>query len=295
MTISSMTGFARAEGQVDGLTWVWELKSVNGKSLDLRLRVPPGFDALELPLRTSVTQQLKRGAISANLQVTRASGGTGLRINREALAAVMAAMREVAAEIDAEPPRLDGLLAIRGVLETGEEIEDPNAREGREKKLLESWDEALKKLAQMRLGEGKRLVAVLETRLGEISALLGEAEASAATQPEALKARLKAQIAQLLDAVPALPEERIAQELALLAAKADVREELDRLQAHIEAAHGLLREGGAVGRRFDFLCQEFNREANTLCSKSTDLGLTRVGLALKAAIEQLREQVQNIE
>jgi uncharacterized protein (TIGR00255 family) len=295
MTISSMTGFARAEGQVDGLTWVWELKSVNGKSLDLRLRLPPGFDALEVPLRASVSQQLKRGAVSGNLQVTRANGGVGLRINREALAAVMAAMREVAAEIEAEPPRLDGLLAIRGVLESGEEIEDPGAREGREKLLLESWEEALKKLAQMRVGEGQRLAAVLDARLNEIAALCGEAEASAATQPDALKVRLKMQIAQLLDAVPALPEERIAQELALLAAKADVREELDRLQAHIEAAQALIREGGAVGRRFDFLCQEFNREANTLCSKSTDLGLTRVGLALKAAIEQLREQVQNIE
>ena len=295
MTISSMTGFARAEGQVDGLTWVWELKSVNGKSLDLRLRLPPGFDALEVPLRASLAQQLKRGAISANLQVTRAAGAAGLRINREALSAVMAAMREVAAEIDAEPPRLDGLLAIRGVLESGEEIEEEGVRGRREAKLVESWDEALKKLAQMRLGEGKRLVAVLETRLNEVSSLLSEAEASAATQPDALKARLKAQLAQLLDAVPALPEERLAQELALLAAKADVREELDRLEAHIEAARGLLREGGAIGRRFDFLCQEFNREANTLCSKSTDLGLTRVGLALKAVIEQLREQVQNIE
>ena len=295
MTIASMTGFARAEGQVDGLAWVWELKSVNSKSLDLRFRLPPGFDALEVALRAGIAQRLKRGAVSATLQVTRAAGGASLRINREALAAVMAAMREVAAEIAAEPPRLDGLLAIRGVLESGEEIEDAAVRDEREKKLLASWEEALKKLAQMRLGEGARLVGVLEARLGEISALLGEAESSAATQPDALKARLRTQIAQLIDAVPALPEERIAQELALLAAKADVREELDRLGAHVAAAHGLIREGGAVGRRFDFLCQELNREANTLCSKSTDLGLTRVGIALKAAIEQLREQVQNIE
>ena len=190
MTISSMTGFARAEGQLDGLAWVWELKSVNGKSLDLRLRLPPGFDALELPLRASLTQALKRGAVSATLQVTRATGAAGMRVNREALASVLAAMREVAGEIDVEPPRLDGLLAIRGVLESSEETEDQAERERREAKLLESWEEALRKLAQMRLGEGVRLTSVLEARLKEISVLVSEAESSAATQPDALKVRL---------------------------------------------------------------------------------------------------------
>jgi uncharacterized protein (TIGR00255 family) len=295
MTISSMTGFARTEGHGAGLSWVWEVKSVNGKALDLRFRLPPGFDALELPLRASLAQRLKRGAVSASLAVTRVVAGAGLRLNREALAAVLTMMRELGTEIEAQPPRLDGLLALKGVLESGEEPEEESVREQRHALLLKSWEEALARLAAARLGEGGRLKATLEARLVEITALVAEAEASAATQPETLKARLKEQLATLLGAVPQLPEDRLTQELALLAAKADVREELDRLGAHVAAARALIGEGDAVGRRFDFLCQELNREANTLCSKSTDLGLTRIGIALKAAIEQLREQVQNIE
>jgi len=296
MTIASMTGFARAEGHADGLSWVWEAKSVNAKALDMRFRLPPGFDALELPLRASIAQRLKRGAVTAALQLARGgNGGGGVRLNREALAAVLAIAREVAAEIATEPPRLDGLLAIKGVIESGDESEDAEARERRDAALLASWEEALGRLATTRGAEGERLAAVLEARLAEIAELLTAAEASAATQPEALRAQLKAQLRELLEAAPALPEDRLAQEAALLVAKADVREELDRLAAHVAAARALLGEGGAVGRRFDFLCQELNREANTLCSKSADLELTRIGLALKAAIEQLREQVQNIE
>lgn len=295
MTIASMTGFARAEGHDGPLSWAWELKSVNSKSLDLRFRVPPGFDALELPLRALVTQRLKRGSISAGLSVVRAAGAGNIRVNREALAVVVRLANEIAAEVEAAPPRIDGLLALRGVLESGDEAPDEGAREQQLKQLNEGFAQALEGLAAMRLSEGARLEAVLTERLDEIAVLVKDAEAAAATQPAAIKARIKELIVALTEAVPALPEERLAHEAALVIAKADIREELDRLHAHLDAARMLLAEGGPIGRRFDFLCQEFNREANTLCSKSADLELTRIGLALKAAIEQLREQVQNIE
>jgi uncharacterized protein (TIGR00255 family) len=295
MTIASMTGFARTEGHDGPLSWAWELKSVNSKSLDLRFRLPPGFDALELPLRALVTQRLKRGSISVNLSVARAAGAGNIRVNREALAVVVRLANEIAAEVEAAPPRVDGLLALRGVLESGDEALDEGARERQMKQLNDGFALALEGLASMRASEGARLDAVLSERLNEIAALVKDAEGAAATQPAAIKARLKELIAALTEAVPALPEERLAHEAALIVAKADIREELDRLQAHVSAARMLLAEGGPIGRRFDFLCQEFNREANTLCSKSADLELTRIGLALKAAIEQLREQVQNIE
>lgn len=295
MTVSSMTGFARAEGHQDDASWVWELKSVNSKSLDLRFRLPPGLEGLELPLRTSLAQKLKRGALTVTLTVTRSPGAGGLRINREALAQVVAASQELVAAGRAAPPRADGLLALRGVLESGEEPESEAQRERRQAALLAGWEKALDALVAMRRSEGARLIPVLEARLAEIARLVAAAEDSAAVQPEALKARLGEMVAALLDASPALPAERLAQEAALLVGKADIREEIDRLAAHLVAAQELLAEGGAIGRRFDFLCQEFNREANTLCSKSADVALTRVGLDLKAVIEQLREQVQNLE
>jgi uncharacterized protein (TIGR00255 family) len=295
VTVSSMTGFARADGHEDGASWVWELKSVNSKSLDLRFRLPPGLDGLELPLRTSLAQKLKRGALSVTLTVTRGASPGGVRINREALEQVVAASQALVAEGRAALPRADGLLALRGVLESGEEPEDEAEREQRQAALLTSWEKALDGLVAMRRGEGARLIPVLEARLGEIAHLVAAAEDSAAVQPEALKLRLRDLVAGLLDASPALPPERLAQEAALLVAKADIREEIDRLAAHVVAAQELLAEGGAIGRRFDFLCQEFNREANTLCSKSSDVALTRIGLDLKAVIEQLREQVQNLE
>jgi uncharacterized protein (TIGR00255 family) len=295
VTVSSMTGFARTDGHEDGVSWVWEVKSVNSKSLDLRIRLPAGLDALELPLRQSLAQRVRRGALSVTLSLARAPGSGGLRINREALALVTALAHELVADGKAAPPRADGLLALRGVLESSEETEDEAARERRNAALLGSWEKALDGLIAMRSAEGTRLVPVLEARLADIAQLVGAAEDSAARQPEALKARLVQTLAELLEASPALPADRLAQEAAVLAAKADIREELDRLAAHIIAAQELLAEGGTIGRRFDFLCQEFNREANTLCAKSADVALTRTGLALKAAIEQLREQVQNLE
>lgn len=296
MTISSMTGFARAEGHDAGFAWAWELKSVNAKSLDVRFRLPPGLEALELPLRASLGQKLRRGVVTAGLTITKGSGGGALRLNRDALAAVIALARELTAEIpNAEPPRVDGLLALKGVIETAEEIQDDATRARQVALLTAGFERALNELAVMRAAEGRRLESVLATRLDEIAALVREAERSAAAQPAAIKARLRELVMTLVEAVPALPEERLAHEAALVIAKADIREELDRLAAHLAAARGLMAESGAIGRRFDFLCQEFNREANTLCAKSADLELTRIGLALKASIEQLREQVQNIE
>ncbi len=290
-----MTGFARAEGSLDGFSWAWELKSVNSKSLDLRLRLPAGFDHLEPRLRQSIAAHLKRGAISANLSVQQAAGGGGIRVNRDALAQILALVDELAGKSNVAPPRLDGLLALRGVLESTEEDDSPELRELRSAALLASWEEAAARLTQARRAEGARLAAILGERLDEIGSLARAAEASAATQPAALRARLRGLVETLLETSTGLSEERLAQEAALIVARADIREELDRLAAHLAAAADLMREGTGIGRRFDFLCQEFNREANTLCSKSSDVELTRLGLGLKAAIEQLREQVQNIE
>ena len=294
-TIASMTGFARTEGEAEGIAWTWEIKSVNSKSLDLRFRLPPGLDALELPLRALLNERLKRGSIGVNLALARAGGGGGVRVNRAALEQVLALARELAREIDAAPPTVDGLLALRGVLDAGEEELDAAARERREAALIASCRQGIDALCAMRRAEGARLGLVLQERLHDIARLIAAAESSAATQPEAIRQRLRTLIAALVEAVPAMPEERLAQEAALLVARGDIREELDRLHAHIAAARELLAEGGAIGRRLDFLCQELNREANTLCSKSADVELTRTGLALKAAIEQFREQVQNIE
>jgi len=288
-----MTGFARAEGDELGISWVWETKSVNGKSLDLRLRLPPGFDALEPRLRAMLAQRIRRGNISAVLAITR-TAPAAVRINRDALAQLVSLMNEIADEVDAAPPRLDGVLALRGVVETIEDDEEA-VIQGRRSAVLGSWETAIDRLAAARAEEGARLALLLCDELEEIVALVRAAEDCAAAQPEAIRERLRTMLASLADLVPGLPEERVAQEMALLVARSDVREELERLRTHLEQARDLLQQGEAVGRRLDFLCQELNREANTLCSKSADIELTRIGLSLKAAVEQFREQVQNIE
>jgi uncharacterized protein (TIGR00255 family) len=291
--VASMTGFARAEGERLGLSWVWEVKSVNGKALDLRLRLPPGFDALEPQLRAGLGQALRRGSVTANLAVTR-TVPPALRVNRGVLAQLVALMNELAGEVEAAPPRLDGLLGLRGVVETVED--EPEAVvEARSRAILESWAATLDRLAAARAEEGARLLILLRSQLDELRSLAAAAAACATAQPLAIRERLLAMLANLKDAVPAMSEERLAQELALLAARSDVREEVERLAVHLGQAGDLLAEGGAVGRRLDFLCQELNREANTLCAKSADLELTRIGIALKAVVEQFREQVQNLE
>lgn len=288
-----MTGFARMGGDARGISWVWEIKSVNGKSLDLRLRLAQGFDALEPQLRGVLAQRFRRGSFSANLAVTRTVPAV-LRVNREALAQLVGLMNELAGEIEAAPPRIDGLLAFRGVVETVDEESDTVVEE-RRRAVLDSWVMGLDRLAVARAEEGARLAGVLRTQLAEIAALVDAAAGCAAAQPGAIRARLHTMLANVADLVPGMPEDRVAQEMALLITRSDIREELERLRAHIAQAADLLRQEEAVGRRLDFLCQEFNREANTLCSKSADIELTRIGLALKAAVEQFREQVQNIE
>lgn len=290
-----MTGYARAPGQDADVSWVWELKSVNGRGLELRLRLPSGYDLLDLPAREAVQKELKRGSVTVNLTVTRLQKSAGVAVNEallEQYAALAAAWQK---KTGLAAAAIDGLMALRGVVETGESEEAPAAVEVRAAALKDSLAEALKSLSAMRAAEGRRLAAVLAGQLDEIAALVAQAERCAALDPAAIKDRLRRQVQALLESVPALSEERLAQEAALIAAKADVREELDRLKAHLAAARDMLASGEAVGRKLDFLCQEFNREANTLCSKAGEVELTRIGLALKAIIEQFREQVQNIE
>lgn len=292
--IASMTGFARAEGNAGQVTWTVEVKSVNGRNLDIRCRFPSGFDGLEMAARGQIQARFKRGSFSVGVNLVRTQPAGAIRLNRAALDQVLEIARTLDIE-DIAPARLDGLLSLRGVLETADEGDDADAKADQEAGIAQTLSLALDRLGEARLAEGRHLTQTLAGHLDEIARLAEAAGRTAATQPETLRGRLRAQLASLLEAAPALPEDRIAQEAALLIARADVREELDRLTAHISAARALIAEGGAVGRRFDFLCQEFNREANTLCSKSADIELTRIGLALKAGIEQLREQVQNIE
>ena len=293
MGVASMTGFARAEGAAAGISWTWEMKSVNGKSLDLRLRLAPGFDALEPQVRAMLAQRFRRGNVAASLAVNR-TAAAALRVNREALAQLVALIKDLANEIEAAPPRLDGLLALRGVVETVEDEEDAVV-EDRRLAVLDSCVTALDRLAAARADEGARLAVLLRDQIEEMARLVEAAQGSAAAQPTAIRERLLTMLAGLADLVPGMPEERVAQEMALLVGRSDIREEIERLHAHLEQARDLLNQGEAVGRRLDFLCQELNREANTLCSKSADIELTRIGLALKAAVEQFREQVQNIE
>ena len=295
MTIVSMTGFAESNGSHEGLRWRWEAKSVNGRGLDLRLRMPPGFDALEQPARMLAGERFRRGNFQIGLTVEAQEATRGLKVDPVALASAVKLAREIADETGMAPARIDGLLALKGVL-VQEEVGalDPVARAQRDADVLKSLALAFDALSKARATEGAKLAFLLQAQVNEIARLVGEAEALAAAQPEALRQRLKTQIDELLNGT-SLAEERLAQEAALLATRADVREELDRLKAHVHDARLLLKSGEAVGRKLDFLSQEFNREANTLCSKSADIALTRVGLALKAVIDQFREQAQNVE
>jgi len=295
VTLSSMTGYARVDGRSDDLRWTWEIKSVNGKGLDVRCRMATGFERLEAAVRRQAAAILRRGNVNISLAVVREAAAQRPVVNRGLLDDVLALQAELAGKVDDAPPRIDALLQVRGLIELAAEEEDKTAAAAREVTMLESLAEALATVAAARRAEGEQLDAVLSDQLREIDSLVVTAAGLAATQPEAILARLKAQVGDLLDAMPQMPEDRLMHEVALLAAKADIREELDRLRAHIAAARDLLSEATPVGRRLDFLCQEFNREANTLCAKSNDIELTSTGLALKAVIDQMKEQVQNIE
>lgn len=295
LPIASMTGFARSEGVTEGLAWTWELRSVNGRGLDLRLRLPPGLDALEQPVRTIAAKALKRGNVTANL-TTRRDEPPRITPDPLALEQVLALALDLAQRIPgAEPPRAESLLALPGVLRPAAADTAESAAGVHATAICQGFSTALDALVVSRRAEGARLAETLTLLLDEIVILHGRATAEAAGQPEAQRARMLDALQTLLREQPALPEERIAQEVALLSVRSDVREELDRLDSHIKAARALLAEGENIGRRFDFLVQEFNREANTLCSKSASITLTTTGLALKAAIDQLREQIQNVE
>jgi len=293
--ISSMTGFARSEGLIGPLGYVFEVRSVNGRGLDLRLRLPPGFDALEPFIREQAGTALKRGNVTVNLAIKREESPR-IALDQAALDQALELALGLAARIPgAAPPRAEALLALPGVMRAITEEAGEAVGEQRQIVLRAAFTQALDQLVAARAAEGVRTVAMLVHQLDEIAALREQAISLAAGQPAMQRTRMLDQLQALLREVPGLPEERIAQEVALLAARSDVREELDRLGAHIEAARALLAEGGAVGRRFDFLTQEFVRETNTLCSKSASVPLTAVGLRLKSVIEQMREQVQNIE
>ncbi len=287
-----MTGFARAQGADAAVTWVWEARSVNGRGLEVRGRVPTGLEALDQAAREAAAKRFKRGNVNLTLTVQRTAAAGEVRIN-EALLEQLLALRAKFPQLGT--PSFDGMLAVRGVIEVAEAAEDEAMVAAREAAMLATLGGALDALAAMRAEEGRRLDQILRGQLDSIEALVAQAGQTAAARPEALKERLRAGVAALLEANVPLPEDRLAQELALLVSRTDVREELDRLGAHIAAARDMLAAGGPIGRKLDFLCQEFNREANTLCSKSQDVELTRVGLDLKAVIEQFREQVQNIE
>ena len=296
MTIKSMTGFARTDGALDGASWHWEVRSVNGRGLDLRLRLPPGLEALEPRVREAVSRTLTRGSINITLVAARGAGNSEIRLNERALAQVMQAADRIRSLTDAAPPRIDGLIAIKGVVDVIEPEDDPAQIEARSEAILKSLDEGLDALVAARTAEGARLASALEAHLTEIQRLGAGVRASPARTPDAIEARLKEQVRRLLDAGNgAFEPTRLHQEAVLLATRADVEEELQRLTSHIGAARELLASAGAVGRKLDFLAQEFNREANTLCSKANDLDITRAGLALKTVIDQVREQVQNIE
>jgi len=295
MALSSMTGFARGHGVTGTYAWAWELKSVNAKGLDLKLRLPPGWDAIEATVRARAAEVLARGAVFANLTVVREGAAPVAKVNEPVLAAVLATLKSLDGKVKASPPTLDGILALKGVIEVTEAEESEEEKRAAEAAVVAGFSEALKGLEQMRRHEGEALGKVLAARLGEIAALTARAEAAPGRKPEAIKARLAEQIATLLEGGQRFDPDRLHQEAVLLASKADIREELDRLMAHVAQARKLIAGGGPIGRKLDFLAQEFNRESNTLCAKANDVELTNIGLDLKAVVEQFREQVQNLE
>lgn len=294
MALKSMTGFARADGASGDAQWHWEVKSVNGRALDLRTRLPNGCEGLEPRIRDAVARRLVRGNVNVSLSLQR-QAAVAIRLNEAVLAEVLKAVDRIQHLTGCERPRAEGLLGLKGVIEVSEAEEDEASAEARAVQMLQSLELALDGLAASRVGEGARLAAILAGQLDEIARLTDRIEVLPARSPEAVKRRLQDQVARLFEAANALDPQRLHQEAMLLATRADVAEELARLKAHVAAARDLMADNGAVGRKLDFLAQEFNREANTLCSKSNDGEMTRLGLDLKAVIEQMREQVQNIE
>ncbi len=296
MTLKSMTGFARTDGAHGDTAWHWEVRSVNGRNLELRLRLPSGFDALEIKARGLAQEKLSRGNCTINLWVKRESGQMEIKLNETALRQAQA-VAERAQDLTGlkKPARLDTLLGMRGVVETVEGEESEEAQAALQQALIASLAAALDQLVSARAGEGERLQTVIAKQLAAIGGLTERAAAAAGRQPAAIAQRLGEQIARLIEPGSTLDPDRLHQEALLLAAKADIQEELDRLRAHVAAANELIGSSEPVGRKFEFLAQEFNREANTICSKASDIEISRAGLELNTVIDQLREQVQNIE
>lgn len=295
MALSSMTGFARSHGASGPYTFEWELKSVNAKGFDLRIRMPPGWDEIEASAKKRAGELLSRGTVYANLNIKRADAAAVVRINEDVLAAVVRVAGELAGKIDAVAPSIDGLLSIKGVIEVAEPESDEAEDAAAKVAVGIAFERALADLVEMRRREGDALGKILLQRMDEMERLANKAEAAPGRKPEAIRGRLAEQVAALLESSDRFDADRLAQEALLIATKADIREELDRIASHVTQAREMLGKGGPIGRRLDFLAQEFNREVNTCCSKSNDLELTNTGLEMKNVVEQFREQVQNLE
>lgn len=295
MALSSMTGFARSHGTSGSYAFEWELKSVNAKGFDFRMRLPSGWDDVEAAARKRAAELLSRGTVYANLTVKRTGVGSIVRVNNDVLDSILKVVGEISAKTDAVAPSVDGLLAIKGVIDVVEPESSEDEMQAARGVVVASFDQALESLVEMRKREGVALGQILSQRMDEVERLAKKAETAPGRKPEAIKARLAEQIAALLETSDRFDEDRLSQEAILIAAKADIREELDRIASHIAQTRELLGKGGPVGRRLDFLAQEFNREVNTTCSKSNDIELTNTGLEMKNVVEQFREQVQNLE
>ncbi|MCM2473972.1 YicC family protein [Rhizobium sp. CG5] len=296
MALQSMTGFARSEGTVGRHRWSWEFRSVNGKGLDLRLRLPPGLELLEGEFRRLAAASFSRGNLQIQLTVSVSENRVEAVLNEEALAAVLDLRNRLGAEIvDPAPMRLDALLSIRGLVDFREAEDDAEAIAARDAAIVEGFATAIAGLRTMREQEGQALGDVLSAQIDRIEALTLQVETDPSRTVEEIARKLEAQMAALMEAAPSLDRERLYAEAALMATKADLREELDRLKAHVTAARALLAAGGPIGRKLDFMAQEFNRESNTICSKSNAVAVTAAGIELKVVIDQFREQVQNLE
>ncbi|ODA68424.1 hypothetical protein A7A08_00247 [Methyloligella halotolerans] len=295
MTVMSMTGFSASDGVHEDTRWQWEGRSVNGRNLELRFRMPPGFDGLERDARQRCQNALARGNCSISLRIQRDIVAGEIRLNEAGLRQALAVAKAAAEIADMPAPSLESLLAMRGVVETVDSDESEEARKALETSLLTGLDRMLEGLTASRAAEGERLGAIVEAQLAEIDGLVGKISGAASRQPQAIAERLSEQIARLTEGDSSLDPDRLHQEAVLLASKADVQEELDRLTAHVSAARALLAEAGPIGRKLEFLAQEFNREANTICSKANGIEVSHAGLALKSVIDQFREQVANIE
>lgn len=290
-----MTGFSRVEGHNESAAWSWEIRSVNGKNLDVRMRVPPGFEALEVPARKMVSEAFRRGNLQTSLQVSQQSQASIPVLNEAAANAALEIARKLQAQVGGELPDAAQLMAIRGILETGGTNQDADELEALHAAMLKSLGEAVAQLSSMREAEGSAVGALLRAQVEQIANLTGQIEASKARSPDSIRETLSAQIERVIGAAPDFDEARVYQEAVILAAKADIQEELDRLKVHIEASRELLAGEGAAGRKLDFLAQEFNRECNTICSKSNAAEVTSAGLEMKIVIDQFREQLQNLE